>query len=325
MRRRSGLALLGLWAGAGSRAWAQPARVARVGWVGGQAGPNSLPTPTYLEALRESLRDKGWVEGRSLQIEVRWGTRDMAARLAGELVEQRIDVLVVQGTMVLGAKLVQAPPPIVFGFSGDPVEAGLVASFARPGGRMTGVAMQSLQLVGKRMEILKEIQPSVRRIAILANPTHPGEQLELRHSQDAARHLGLEVSYHPVTTEREFEAAFAAMQRSRPDAIIAFPDATVIGQAGAIAAFGARQRIPAVSGWSEFVEAGNLMSYGPNLRAVWRQAADMVDRVLRGARPEDMPVEQPLRYELVLNLKVAQALGITVPQAVLLRADRLIE
>lgn len=327
MRRRHAVA------GAAWAAWqgprtvlAQPAsRVARIGWVGGQAGPNSLPTPAYLEALREGLREKGWVEGRNLQIEVRWGTRDTAAALITELAQRQVELVVAQGAMVLGARQAQVSVPIVFGFSGDPVEAGLVASFARPGGRLTGVAMQSLPLVGKRMEILKEIQPSVRRIAILAIPAHPGEQLELKFSQAAARQLGLEVRYFPVSTDRDFEAAFAALPRGRADAIVAFPDATIIGQAAAIAAFANRQRVPAVSGWAEFVEAGNLMSYGPNLRAVWRQTAGMVDRVLRGARPDELPVEQPLRYELVLNLKAAQVLGIAVPQSLLLRADRVIE
>jgi putative ABC transport system substrate-binding protein len=226
--------------------------------------------------------------------------------------------------MVLGAREVEGTTPIVFGFSGDPVEAGLVQSFARPGGRLTGVAMQSLELVGKRLELLKELMPRLARVAILANPAHPGEQLELKASRSAADRLALAVDYHPVRSAREFEAALGAVVAQRAEAIVAFPDALIMSQARALAAFSRQQRVPAVSGWSEFADEGNLLTYGPNLRETWRQAAGFVDRLLRGARPADLPVEQPSNYELVINLGTAAALGLQLPSSMAVRAERLI-
>ena len=319
-RRRPllGAALLAALAGGAA---AQPA-VARVAWLAGSAGP--LPTPAYLQALRTGLRERGWTEGRNLRIEERWGDRDSAAALAAELLQLRPDVLVAQGAMVLGTRGLDTRTPIVFGFSGDPVEARLVASFARPGGQLTGVAMQSLELVGKRLELLRELMPRLARVAIIANPAHPGEQLELRASRAAADRLGLAVQYLPVGSARDIEAALAAVQRERAEAIVAFPDALIMSQARAFAAFAQRHRIPAVSGWSEFADEGNLATYGPNLRETWRQAAGFVDRLLRGARPADLPVEQPAQYELVVNLAAAEALGLAIPTAVSLRAERLI-
>jgi putative ABC transport system substrate-binding protein len=226
--------------------------------------------------------------------------------------------------MVLALRDLGPGVPIVFGFSGDPVEAGLVQSFARPGGRLTGIAMQSLDLVGKRLEILKEILPRLSRVAILANPAHPGEQLELVASKAAAGRLGLEVQYVPVRSGRDFELAFPALLRERAEAIVAFPDALVMSQAKAIAEFALRHRVPAASGWSEFADEGNLFTYGPNLRATWKQAAGVVDRILRGARPAELPVEQPASFELVINMRTADALALSIPAAVALRAERVV-
>ncbi len=274
--------------------------------------------------MRAGLLERGWVEGRNLAIDVRWGDRDSAASLTTELLQLRPQVLVAQGAMVLGARNVATTVPIVFGFSGDPVEAGLVASFARPGGNLTGIAMQSLDLVGKRLEFLKELVPRLSRVAILANPAHPGEQLELRASRAAADKLGVMVQYLPVTSARDFELAFPALLRQRAEAIVAFPDALIMSQAKVIAEFSRRHRMPAVSGWSEFADEGNLLTYGPNLRATWKQAAGVVDRILRGARPADLPVEQPSSFELVINLRTADALGVAIPPAVALRADRVV-
>jgi putative ABC transport system substrate-binding protein len=296
--------------------------VARIAWLAGSAGP--LPTPAYLEALRAGLRERDWIEGRNLVIHERWGEPRSAAGLTVELLQLRPQVLVAQGAMVLGARNVESVVPIVFGFSGDPVEAGLAASFARPGGRLTGIAMQSLELVGKRLEILKELMPRLTRVAILANPAHPGEQLELRASRAAADLLGLTVQYLPVTSARDFELAFPALLRERAEAIVAFPDALVMSQAKVIAEFSRRHRVPAVSGWSEFADAGNLLTYGPNLRTTWKQAAGVVDRILRGARPAELPVEQPSSFELVINQQAAGVLGLTIPQAVAMRADRVV-
>jgi putative ABC transport system substrate-binding protein len=296
--------------------------VVRIAWIAGSVGP--LPTPAYLEALRAGLRERDWIEGRNLVIDKRWGEPSSAAGLATELLQLRPQVLVAQGAMVLGARTVDSAVPIVFGFSGDPVEAGLAASFARPGGRLTGIAMQSLELVGKRLEILKELMPRLTRVAILANPAHPGEQLELRASRAAATLLGLNVQYLPVTSARDFELAFPALLRERAEAIVAFPDALVMSQAKVIAEFSRRHRVPAVSGWSEFADEGNLLTYGPNLRTTWKQAAGVVDRILRGARPAELPVEQPSSFELVINQQAAEALGLTIPSAVAMRAERVV-
>lgn len=309
----------------GRESLAQPVTsgtVARIAWLAGSAGP--LPTPAYLEALRAGLRERDWIEGRNLVIHARWGEPSSAAGLTAELLQLRPQVLVAQGAMVLGARTVDSAVPIVFGFSGDPVEAGLAASFARPGGRLTGIAMQSLELVGKRLEILKELMPRLTRVAILANPAHPGEQLELRASRAAADLLGLNVQYLPVKSARDFELAFPALLRERAEAIVAFPDALVMSQAKVIAEFSRRHRVPAVSGWSEFADEGNLLTYGPNLRTTWKQAAGVVDRVLRGARPAELPVEQPSSFELVINQQAAEALGLTIPSAVAMRADRFV-
>jgi putative ABC transport system substrate-binding protein len=274
--------------------------------------------------MRAGLLERGWVEGRNLVIDARWGERDDAAALTNELLRLRPDVLVAQGAMVLGAKTVDSTVPIVFGFSGDPVEAKLIASFARPGGNLTGIAMQSLELVGKRLEILKEILPGVSRVALVANPAHPGEQLELRVATEAAARLGLVVSYMPVTSARDFDAAWPALLSKRAQAILAFPDALVMSKASAIADFSKRHQVPAISGWSEFAEEGNLLTYGPNLRATWRQAAGFVHRVLSGARPADLPVEQPSSFELVLNTRMAVALNLVIPPTIKMQIDRFI-
>ncbi|RDJ21922.1 hypothetical protein DWF00_26695 [Bosea caraganae] len=294
----------------------------RIAWLAGNAGP--LPTPAYLDALRTGLRTRSWVEGRNLTIDARWGEPGSAERLASELLVLRPDVLVAQGAMVLGVRNPDIKVPIVFGFSGDPVEAKLVTSFSRPGGNLTGIAMQSLDLVGKRLELLKEIMPSLTRVAILANPSHPGEQLELRASRLAAEKLNIAVSYFAVSSARDFASAWPALLQARAEAIVAFPDALIMSQAAAISAFAKQNGIPAVSGWSEFAEEGNLLTYGPNLRATWEQAAGFVDRILRGARPTELPVEQPSSFELVVNRRTATELGLILPPAISMRTDRMI-
>ncbi len=299
----------------------QPGRTARVGWIALSPGP----TPAQREAFLRGMRDRGWTEGQNLAIDDRWGERDRARDLAAELVRMKVDVIVTQGPMVFGARAEAGSVPVVFAFSGDPVEAKLVASLARPGGNLTGVTFLSLELVGKRLELLKEALPRLSRVAILANPEHPGERAELRESELAAGRLGLRVQYVPVRTVGDFDAAFNAMERERAKAIVAFPDPLVMRQAKAIAAFAAKRRIPAVSGWPEFAVAGNLMTYGPKLDEPYRNIAKYVDKILKGAKPTDLPVEQPTRFELVINMKTAKALGLTIPRSVLIRADQVIQ
>lgn len=294
-------------------------KVARVGWVA------SAPTPAFLAAFKDGMRERGWVEGQHYTVEPRWGTRDQAKDLTAELVQAKVDLIVTQGPMIFGARAAAGTIPVVFGFSGDPVEAKLVTSVSRPGGTVTGMTFLGIELVGKRVEVLKEALPGVVRLAILANPGHAGEQSELRESQVAARRLGLSVQYLPVSSARDFDAAFEAMTRERAEAIVAFPDVLIMSQAQAIAEFAARRRIPAISGWGEFAEAGNAMAYGPNLRESWRQIAGYADKILKGARPGDLPVAQPTTFHLVINLKTAKTIGLTIPPTLLLRADRVIE
>jgi len=300
---------------------AQPGRSARIGWIALSPGP----TPTQLETFRRGMRERGWIEGQNLAIDIRWGDRDRARDLAVELVRLKVDVIVTQGPMVFGAKAETQSIPVVFGFSGDPVAAKLVTSVPRPGGNVTGVSFLTLELVGKRLELLREVLPRLSRVAILANPEHPGEPAELRQSQTAAERLGLNVQYVQVRKADDFEAAFNRIERDGAEAIVAFPDVLVMSQAKAIAEFATKRRIPAVSGWGSFAAAGNLMTYGPNLDESYRIIAAYVDKILRGAKPADLPVEQPTKFELVINMKTAKILGITFPQSILIRADQVIQ
>ena len=279
-------------------------------------------------AFREGLRDLGYVEGRNLIIDARWGegSNERLEQLAVELVKSKPDVIVTQGGPATHPVIrAGATMPVVFGYSGDPVEAGVVSSLARPGRNFTGMTFLSFDLVGKRLELLKEVMPGLKRIAILANPQHPGEQGELRASQAAAKALGLSFQYFQAQNAAQLEDALAAILKSRSEAVDVFPDALMMRSRERIAEFATKNRIPAISGWAQFAEGGNLMSYGPNLRDVYRRLATYVDKIVKGAKPADLPVELPTTVELVVNLKTAKALGIKIPQSILVRADRVIE
>lgn len=323
LSRRAFLAALATTILAPSTGEAQSAtRIARIGWVG--SGPRPT-TSAFLDAFRQGLRDGGWIEGRTFVLETRWGASSDARELTLGLVTWKPDVIVAQGPMVFGVRAAAGTIPVVFGFSGDPVEAGVVASLAKPGGTLTGMTFLGFELVGKRLELLKDAMPTVSRVAILANSSHAGEQTELRESRAAAQRLGMTVQYLPVTRPADFEAAFEAIVRERAEAIVAFPDVLIVAQAGVVAEFALRRRIPAISGWAEFADAGNVMTYGPNLRESWRQIASCVDRDLKGAKPADLPVGLPTTFETVINVRAAKAIGLTIPPALLLRADRIIE
>jgi putative ABC transport system substrate-binding protein len=278
-----------------------------------------------LDAFRSSLLERGWQEGKNLIIEVRSGDGNQARDLTAELLRSDVDLIVAQGPMVFGARAVAGVIPIVFGINGDPVEAKLITSLARPGANLTGLTALSTELSGKRLELLKETVPHVVRVAAIANQAHPGVQTEYKASHDAAQQLGLTLQWFPVYSAGDFDTAFDAIVRARAEAIVAIPDTLINQQAKFIANFAARRRISTISGWAEFTEAGNLMSYGPNLRGFYRHVAVYVDKLLRGARPADLPVEQPTEFEFVVNLKAAKTLGLSVPQSVLLRANRTIK
>jgi len=322
-RRAFGSSLvLGLLA-AGTRAGAQPAKKpARIGWV----GSSPAGAAAYQDSFREGLRQLGHVEGQSYTLEARWsdGSAERGVALTEELVRQKVDLLVSQGPIVRSVKQGGGTTPILFGMSADPVEAGIVASLARPGGNLTGTTFLAVQLVGKRLELLKEAVSDLSSVAIVSNPEHAGEQAELQESVAAARRVGLAAYPVRVRNDRELEAAFETMTKGKTDAIVVFPDALMLAYRKVLADYAIRRRVPSMGGWSQFADAGALMSYGPNLAAEWQHLAVYADRLLKGARPADLPVQQPTRFELVVNLKTAQALGRPVAPSLMLRADRVI-
>ncbi|MEP6872108.1 MAG: ABC transporter substrate-binding protein [Anaerolineaceae bacterium] len=304
----------------------QGRKAARIGWVGGWY---SLPAANpHYEGFRQGIRELGYVEGQNLTVDARWmkGTApEEAAGLTAELVRSNIDVLVAQGHAVLGAKAEAGSMPIVFIYSGDPVAAKIVPSLARPGGNLTGVTLLAVELGGKRLELLKEVAPRVSHLGAFVNPLHPGEDEEFRALQTAAQRMSLTVRQYSVRNVAEVNGALEAMARDHVDGIIAFSNALIMSQRNTIGDFAAKYRIPTISAWEDFVVNGNLMTYGPNFQHAGRQVATYVDKILRGAKPADLPVEQPTKLQLVINLKTAKALGLTIPPSMLLRADRVVE
>jgi putative ABC transport system substrate-binding protein len=303
---------------------AAPASPARVSWMSPTRAADGSP---FLDELRRGLRDLGYTDGRRLVLEAHWGedSPDRTANLVAEVIGSSPDVIVAQGAMAVAMRRAATSIPIVFGYSGDPVEAGLVESLARPGRNLTGISYLALELVGKRIELVKEVLPALKRVAIVANPQHPGDPAERRASQTAATALGISLAYFEARNAAQLASALTAIESSGSEAVVLFPVQTVISNRERIAAWAVKNRLPAVSGWAQFTEGGNLMSYGPNLQESSRRLATYVDKILKGVRPGEIPVELPSRVELVVNLQAAKALGVTVPPAVLLRADRVIE
>jgi len=278
------------------------------------------------EMFRRSLRELGYAEGHNIVIEYRTAEgRPRLLELANELVREKVEVIVAGGgPAARSAKDATKMTPIVFTISGDPVESGYVDSLARPGGNMTGMSWLSFELVGKRLELLKEAVPKVSRVAILSNPQHPGEQRELRETQSAARAMGMTLDYYQTRTSAEFDAAYDAISKQNVNGLLVFPEAVTLANRQGIIGFAAKHRLPSMLGWKEFVEAGGLMSYGPNRDESFRRIAVYVDKILKGTKPADLPVELPLRFELVINLKTAKQIGLTITPNVLARADKVI-
>ena len=315
------VALLLLMAGA---ATGQPIHDApKVGWVSAGTEARDLS----LKAFRKNMRALGWIDGRSVVIEPRWaaGAPDRLEALVRELVELEVDVIVTPGTAFAGARRVVAATPIVFGISADPVVAGLIDSLARPGGRFTGVTFLSYEMNEKRLELLSEAFPNATRVALLSNPDHAGEHLELAASRTAARRLGLELRNIHLRTAGDLAPAFEAIRRMNVQAVVLIPDAFLSQHRAPIIDFATREGLPVLAGWSNYARSGAVITYGPSLRASFGRLAHYVDRILRGARPAELPVELPTTFELVVNLKAARTLGITVPPAILLRATEVIE
>jgi putative ABC transport system substrate-binding protein len=296
----------------------------RIGWISPNGGIYATPA---FEALKDGMRNLGYAEGRNLSIDARWaeGSDERLDQYARELVASKPGVIVTQTKAVFAVRQAGATMPVVFGFSGDPVVAQLADGFAHPGRNFTGVSMLSLELVGKRMQLLKELLPRLKRVAVIANPGHPGQEAELQTSRTAARVLGLSIDYFPISNARDLDAAFGAMQKLRPEAILVFPDNGTIQFSERIADFSSRNRIPAISGWGEFADRGNVITYGPEMGVMYRHLATYVDKILKGAKAADLPIELPTRFELVVNVKSARAIGLKIPQSILLRANRLIE
>ena len=276
----------------------------------------------------QRLRELGWIEGRTIAIDYRWaeGRSERFAEIAAEFVQLKVDVIVTSGTRrSLAAKQATSVIPIVFAVAGDPVGSGLVASLARPGGNVTGLSIQSADLVGKRLELLREVVPGLRRLAILANVGNPAAVLEMSEVQAAARTLGLEVVTLEIRRAEDIVPAFEAL-KGRADALYLCSDPLIITNRIRINTLALGARLPTMHGSREYVEAGGLMSYGPNFPDLFRRAAEFVDKILRGAKPADIPVEQPTKFDLVINLTTAKALGLAVPPTLLAarrRGDRI--
>ena len=307
---------------------AQPAaKVPRIGYLSGTS-PSDVSNPAR-EAFRQGLQSLGYVDGRNIAIEYRYaeGRLDRFPNLAAELVRLPVDVIVAPGTVAAqAARKATGTIPIVIVLAGNPVGDGLIAGFARPGGNVTGLTMSvDQQMGGKLLELLKETVPTVSRVAVLWNPLASPHGIMLKPAETAARALGL--TLQPVGARRpdEIDGAFATMSRARADGLIVLPDAMFSALRVRIADLATKGRLPSIAGLIDHVEAGGLMCYGPNQPDLFRRSATYVDRILKGAKPADLPVERPTKFDLVVNLKAAKALGLTIPPAVLARADQVIE
>jgi putative ABC transport system substrate-binding protein len=296
-------------------------------YVVGRFGAGSATAPLN-EVTTEALRELGWVEGENVVYERRFAENrvERLPELAADLVRLKVDVIVAGGTLApLAAKRATSTIPIVMNSCGDPLGTGLVASLARPGGNVTGMSLMVPDLAGKRLELLREVLPGLARVAVLWDSANPYTTIGFKETQSAARTLGLEVQSLEVRSPDDFDRAFEAARQQHPDALVTVDDPLTITYLKLIIDFAAGQRLPSVHELKEFAAAGGLVSYGTNLAAVIRRAAGYVDKILRGAKPADLPVQQPTKFELVINLKTAKALGITIPPSLLVRADEVIE
>lgn len=297
---------------------------ARIGWLTAQRESSLAP---FIPALRAGLVERNLVDGRDIRLDFRFGGDDAARvpSLLDELLRLPVRVLLVQGAAVAPVIRARPPVPVVFVMSSDPVAAGLAESLSRPPPGVTGITFLSAELNGKRVELLRELRPDLARLAVLSNPAHPGEQLERAEAAAAAARLGLAARFHQARNPGELEAAFAAIAHDGAQGLSVFADGFALQNRAAIARFAADQRVPLVSGWRAFAEAGALVSYGPRLEESYRRLAHFVARILRGARPEEMPIEQPRHFELVVNQRAASTIGLDVPVALLARADLVLE
>jgi ABC-type uncharacterized transport system substrate-binding protein len=327
MRRRKFITLLG-----GAAAWPLAARaqqsVAKVPRIGFLGNSTAELEANLIGPFRDGLRALGYEEGRNIVIEYRWaeGKYERLPALIAELVASNVDVIVTAGTHAsLAVKKVTTTIPLVMVAVGDPVATGLVASLARPGGNITGLTSISSEMEGKRLELLREVVPKISHIAVLWNAASPIQVIEEGEVRAAAQVLGMKMLSLGVRTQEEIDHALATIVRERPDALLVLADRLFLHHRTRIMDFAAQHRLPGVHAYRELVEAGGLMSYGPSYADMHRRAATYVDKILKGAKPADLPVERPVKFELVVNLKAAKELGLDVPPTLLGRADEVIE
>jgi putative ABC transport system substrate-binding protein len=325
VKRREFITLLGSAAAAwplAARAQ-QPAKVPIIGFLGpGSPSAWSAWTAAFVQRLREL----GWIEGRTVAIEYRWaeGSTERFGEIAAEFVRLKVDVIVTVGGAVLAAKEVTSVIPIVFAAANDPVGTGLVPSLARPGGNVTGLSSQAADLAGKRLELLREVIPGLRHLAIMSNAGYPAAVLEMGEAESAARTVGLNVVRLEIRRAQDIAPAFEAL-KGRAEALYVTTDPILNSNHVRIITLANLARLPMITTQREFVDAGSLMSYGPNYPNLFRRAADYVDKILRGAKPGDIPVEQPSKFDLVLNLTAAKGLGLEISPKLLALADEVIE
>ncbi len=298
--------------------------VLRIGWLSPAAAATGAPN---LDALRQGLRELGYQEGRNLTIEARWadGASERLPALAGELAKLRVDVICTAGTQASrAARDATSTIPVVFANVAFPVQQQLVASYARPGGNVTGVAFIGPEY-GKRLELLKEVVPRLSRVVLIYNPENQGSVLALEETKRWAQPLGVTVEPHRLRGPHDIDETFGAIVRSRPDAIMTTADPLIAAYRTRIVEFAAKHRFPAMYPGKEYVDAGGLMFYGGSIPEMYRRAAVYVDRIRRGAKPSELPVEQPIKFDMIINMRTARALGLTIPTSLRLRADQVIE
>jgi putative ABC transport system substrate-binding protein len=302
----------------------QPTKIPRIGFLG---GGSAAANAGRVEAFRQGLRELGYVEGKNIAIEQRWAEEklDRLAALTTELVQLKVDIIVSAGPTVTRAiKAAGNTIPIVMGFDDDPVGSGFVASLARPGGNITGLSALSPELSGKQLELLKEIIPKLSRVAVIGSSLHPGTAQSIKEMDQAAAAVKVQLQRVDILGPKDIEPAFATAGKGRADALLVLTSVVTNSHRKQIVDLAAKHRLPAIYYTAEWVEAGGLMTYGASFTDLFRRAATYVDRILKGAKPADLPVEQPTKFEFVINLKAAKQIGLTIPPNVLARADKVI-
>src|SRR5215218_3707119 len=325
MRRREAIALLG----GAAITWPLPTRAqpsAKLPIIGFLGASTSAAWVQWVAPFVQRLHELGWIDGRTITIEYRWGEgrRERYTEIAAEFVRLNVDVIVTGGAAVHALKEATSKIPVVFAVAGDPLGEALVASLARPGGNVTGLSIQRTDMAGKLLGLLREVLPELNRLAIMGNASYPAAVLEMNEVQTIAKGLGIEVTRPEVRRKENIVSAFRGL-KEQVQAIYVCTDPLINANRVRINTLALTERLPTIHGAREYVEAGGLMSYGPNYPALFRRSADFVDKILRGTRPGEIQVEQPTKFDLVVNLITAEALGITIPQSLLARADEVIE